>query len=282
MQFQDIIYTPGKVARIELNRPQVKNAQSWRLRNEMDAAFDAAVADDSVGAIVLSGVGGNFSAGHDIGTPEDRAYRKEHNHLHSDPKGIYDDLKEINVANTLRWRNIRKPTIGMVEGYCIFGGWMIAAAMDVLFAHEDALFLPGQTQYFSVPWDLGPKRAKEIMLEHRFMSAQECFDSGFVNRVFSGDDLETQTLAYAGRVAENYLANPMAVETSKRTINHMLDAQGFTAEIEAAFDSFATMIGLTPRQQTPPQSGGYARTGVARANFAASRTYVEKPESGAD
>ncbi len=275
METQEITYQPGKVARIQLNRPRYLNAQSWRLRNELDLAFEAAVADANVGAIVLSGMGGNFSAGHDIGTPEDRAYRKEIGHLRTDPKGIYDDLKEINVANTLRWRNVPKPTIGMVEGYCIFGGWMIAAAMDVLFAAQDAMFLPGQTQYFSVPWDIGAKRAKEILFEHRFLSARECFDDGFVNRVFDSQDLEEQTLAYAGRVADNYLQNPMVVETSKRTINHMLDAQGFTAEIESAFDSFAAMTGLTPRKQTPAQSGGYARTDVARQNFDASRDYVD-------
>ena len=169
-----------------------------------------------------------------------------------------------------------KPTIALVEGYCIFGGWMIAAAMDVLFAHEDARFLPGQTQYFSVPWDLGAKRAKEILFEHRFMSAQECFDNGFVNRVFDTENLERETLAYAGRVAENYLANPMGVETTKRTINHMLDAQGFTAEIGASFDSFAAMIGLAPIKHPASADGGYARTGIAKKNFEASRRYVQE------
>jgi len=273
VDLSEIIYRPGRVARIELNRPQYLNAQSWRLRNELDQAFDAAVADAQTGAIVISGVGGNFSAGHDINSPEDRAYRGQIGHARSDPKGIYDDLKEINVANTMRWRNVTKPTIAMVEGYCIFGGWMIAAAMDVLFAHRDAMFLPGQTQYFSVPWDIGAKRAKEILFEHRFMSAQECFDNGFVNRVF-GDDLEAETIAYAERVADNYLDNPMAVETTKRTINHMLDSQGFSTGIEAAFESFAAMVGLVPRERTAPRKGGYARTDVARANFERSRTYI--------
>ncbi|XOV89114.1 MAG: enoyl-CoA hydratase-related protein [Pseudomonadota bacterium] len=273
MDLQDIVFEPGKVARITLNRPAVLNAQSWRLRNELDEAFAAAVSDPATGAIVVAGAGGNFSAGHDISSEEDRAYRRKIGHLRSDPKGVYDDLKEINLTNTLRWRNLRKPTIAMVEGYCIFGGWMIAAAMDVLFAHRDALFLPGQTQYFSAPWDLTPKRAKEILFEHRFMSAQECFDNGFVNRVF-GDDLEAETLAYAERVADNYLHNPMGVETTKRTINHMLDAQGFTHEIEAAFESFAVLTQSLQAERTAPQKGGYARTGVAKTNFLRSRHYT--------
>ncbi len=274
MEFNEIIYQPGRVAQIILNRPQYLNAQSWLLRNELDTAFDAAVADRDVGVIVVSGMGGNFSAGHDIGTPEDRKHRSQIGHLHTDQKGIYDDLKEINVTNTMRWRKLPKPTIAMVEGYCIFGGWMIAAAMDVLFSDENALFLPGQTQYFSVPWDIGPKRAKEILFEHRFLSAEECYQDGFVNRVFSGEDLQRETLAYANRVAENYLSNPMGVETTKRTINHMVDTQGFSAEIESGFESFAAMQGLVARGQPAPRAGGYARTDTARANFIASRGYV--------
>jgi len=57
----------------------------------------------------------------------------------------------------------------MVHGYCIFGGWMLASAMDVIFAAEDAQFLPGFVEYFSTPWDMGPRRTKEILFEHRFV-----------------------------------------------------------------------------------------------------------------
>lgn len=274
MKYQQITYEAGSVARVLLDRPQYLNAQSWLLREELDHAFAQAENDENVGAIVISGAGGNFSAGHDVGTKEDREYRIANGHAHSDPKGIYDDLKEINVENTLRWRDVKKPTIAMVDGYCIFGGWMIAAAMDLIFADEDALFLPGQTQYFSAPWDIGPKKAKEILFEHRFMTADECHRLGYVNRVFKKDDLERETMAYAERVAANYLGNPIGVETTKRSINHMMDTQGFTAEIGAGFENFCVMLGLRPRENPPANQGGYARTDVARKNLEASKPWI--------
>lgn len=152
MDYKEIIYEPGKVARVILNRESYLNAQSWLLREEMDDAFDRAVADDDVGAIVLSGAGEHFSSGHDIGTKEDVAYRKAHGRLSSDRFGRYKDMRYTTLENTLRWRNLPKPTIAMVKGYCIFGGWMIASAMDIIFAAEDALFLPTHFQYFCVPW----------------------------------------------------------------------------------------------------------------------------------
>ncbi|MDD5289436.1 MAG: enoyl-CoA hydratase-related protein, partial [Dehalococcoidales bacterium] len=71
MEYKDIIYQPGKVARIILNRPRYFNAQTHVMREEMDDAFAKATADDTVGAIILSGAGKHFSAGHDVGTKEE-------------------------------------------------------------------------------------------------------------------------------------------------------------------------------------------------------------------
>lgn len=275
MDYKQIIYESGKVARVILNRPRYFNAQSWQLREEMDDAFSRAVADEEVGAIVLSGAGQHFSAGHDIGTAEDREYRATHGHARTDRLGAFKDMREICVENTLRWRNLPKPTIAMVQGYCIFGGWMFASAMDVIFASEDALFLPGNVQYFSAPWDIGPRKAKEIIFEHRFMTAYEAYESDFINRVFPIEKLEEETLAYAERVADNYINNPFWVEMAKFSINHMTDTLGFTAEVETAYNNFCLMQGLRKGEVAAPQQGGYARTDVAKKNLELSRPWLE-------
>lgn len=83
MDYRHIAYEPGKIARVILNRPRYLNAQSYLLREEMDDAFSRAVKDGQVGAIVLSGNGDHFSAGHDIGTEEDLQYRSDQGHIHS-------------------------------------------------------------------------------------------------------------------------------------------------------------------------------------------------------
>ena len=147
---------------ITLNRPAYRNAQSYRMLDEIDEAFDLARADDAVRVVVVRGAGGVFSTGHDLGTPEAIAYREA---LGAKP-GIetYDQFKKYNLDLLLEWRNFPKPTIAMVEGYCIYAGWMLAAAMDVVFAADDAEFLAGFVEYMSIPWDIGIRRAKELML----------------------------------------------------------------------------------------------------------------------
>src|SRR6202008_164190 len=111
----------------------------------------------------------------------------------------------------------------------IYAGWMLAAACDVIFAADDAQFLPGFVEYMSIPWDIGIRRAKELCFESRFISAQEAADYGFVNRVVAPEDLEKVTYDYAHRVAENSMD---ALRFAKIQMNKAQDAQGFTNALE--------------------------------------------------
>ena len=274
MEYQQIIYQPGKVARLILNRPRYLNAQSRLLREEMDDAVARAMEDDEVGAVILSGMGEHFSAGHDIGTPDERADQKERGYP-VDRYGRYKRMRGLTVENTLRWRSLPKPTIAMVQGYCIFGGWIIVAGMDIIFASDDALFLPSHVQYFSAPWDIGPKKAKEILFEHRFMTAWEACEYGFVNRVFPRDRLEEETLTYAERVAENWLGDPFRMRTTKFSINHMMDTMGYTAALEAAYQSYCTMMGLQDRELPLVKDGGVSRTPLALRNLELTKPWLE-------
>jgi enoyl-CoA hydratase len=138
----------------------------------------------------------------------------------------------MNIEPTLRWRNVPKPTVAAIQGYCIFAGWMIASACDVIFAADDAMLLPTNFQYFSVPWDLHPRRAKQILFESRFVDAAEAEELGFVNFVVPRADLETEALAYAQRVAEN---DPFQLRMIKLAINQRQDAGGFTGQIYGSF-----------------------------------------------
>ena len=279
MTYEHIIYEHGKVTRIRLNRPKYYNAQSRRMCDEMTDAFEKAAKDDTVGCIVLSGEGTHFSVGHDIGTQEDKAYRREHGHVPENRRQRHHTMRDMTFEKTLRWRNIPKPTIAMVHGYCIFAGWMFASAMDLIFADENALLLPTHFQYFSVPWEMNPRKAKEVMFEHRFMTAWEAYDHGFVNRVYSKDKLEEETLAYAYRVAESYLLDPLRVEMTKYSINHAMDAMGFTAELENAYNNYCLIRGLEIRELPHPDQGGLARVSQARENLEKTKSWLESVES---
>ena len=238
MEFQDILYsTDGPVATITLNRPRYKNAQSYRMLDEIDGGFAQAKADKNVRVLVIRGSGGTFSSGHDLGTPDAIDYRKS---LGASP-GIesYDQFKKYNLDLLVGWRNFPKPTIAMVEGYCIYAGWMLAAAMDVIFAAEDAQFLGGFVEYNTIPWDIGVRKAKELVFESRFIGADEAKSLGLVNRVLANGDLEAETMAWARRVAEQ---NPALLRLAKVQMNKAQDAQGFSNAVEDSLGDYCAMM----------------------------------------
>lgn len=225
-----------RIARITLNRPAHANVQSTILLEELDHAIDAAGADLDVRVIVLSGEGKNWSAGHDLGTPEEMAHRKDYP-LEDGTRGIFERSWRLYVDMHLRWRNVAKPMICAVHGYCIFGGWMVASTADIIFASEDALFLGSAFQYFSIPYDIHHRKAKEFLFQSKFIDARQASEMGLVNRVVPRDKLMEETLAYAADVAAN---DPFDMRMTKLAINQALDAQGFTAHIMAAHSTYVT------------------------------------------
>lgn len=236
---QDIAYeVDGPIAWITFNRPKYRNAQSWRLLDEYDIAMDRANDDPGVMVIITRGAGGNFSSGHDLGTPEqmeDRAARA----IGESGVDFYNNFKHYNLDLLLKWRNAPKPTIAMVEGYCIFAGWMMASCVDIVFAAKNALFLPALLEYYSLPYDVGVRKAKELMFESKFLTADEAMATGFVNRVYEPDDLVRETTNYALRVSEN---NQMTVRMSKVAANKSQDLMGYTASLESGLSDYMLMM----------------------------------------
>ena len=228
MKYETLIYEPGVTARVILNRPDKHNAQSWKLLEEMDHAFACAAQDPQVRVIVLSGAGPSFSSGHDLDSEESLEYRKRVDT--GDDFVRSERLREIYIESHLRWRNLPKPTVAMVHGYCIYGGWMIAATMDVIIAADDSLFVPTMGDYFTAPWDVGARKAKEVLFENRFMTAHEAKESGLVNQVWPTADLEQATLRYASRVAKG---DPERHRQAKLAINQVLDGMGFSNSVRA-------------------------------------------------
>ena len=230
-QYRQIRYEiEDGLARLTLNRPSARNAQSRILIEELDDAFDRASHDPAVRVIILQGEGDHFSGGHDLGSMEELADRQERP-IGGGLRGRYTRSWDLNIDPTLRWRNVPKPTIAAVQGYCIFAGWMIASACDVIIAADDAFFLPTNFQYFSVPWDLHPRKAKAILFESRLVDAKEAEALNFVSWVVSRARLQEEVTEYAKRVAEN---DPFQLRMIKLAINQAQEAQGFTSHIYGA------------------------------------------------
>lgn len=238
-----------RIARVILNRPNRRNAQSRVLLEEMDDAFSDANSDENIRVIILSGKGDHFSSGHDLGSPEERA-DAEKRPYGKGLRAIYERSRRLFLDNTLRWRDLDKPTIAQVHGFCIFGGWMFAAAMDLIVASDDAMFLPSLLQYFSIPWDLPMRKAKEILFQSRFIKADEAERLGFVNMVVPRAKLEAETLALANRIAET---DRMTLRMLKFALNNAQDAMGFRTAVRNAH-SHHMLLGVGPYLREVDQS----------------------------
>jgi enoyl-CoA hydratase len=224
----------GRIGFIRLNRPRYRNAQSRLMLDEMTSAFAELDLDSSVKVIVLAGNGDHFSAGHDLGTPEELADEEARPFGHS-AIGRVNRSWHLFVDYSLRWRDVKKPTIAQVQGYCIYGGYLIASCMDIIIAADNAQFLPAHLQLFTAPWDLGIRNAKKILYENRFIPAQEAMDLGLVSEVVPEAELEDAVIAQADRWAENSL---LTLRMLKQSINGAQDAMGYRTALQATHANY--------------------------------------------
>jgi enoyl-CoA hydratase len=235
-----------RVAWITMNRPGFNNAQNSHMTYALDAAFQRAVNDDAVRAIVLAGEGKHFSAGHDIGTPgRDVNKSFERVHLLADhvnkpaAEFLYTREQEVYLGMCRRWRDAPKPTVAMVQGACIAGGLMLAWVCDLIIASDDAYFqdpvvrmgIPG-VEYFAHAFELPPRIAKEFLLLGERMTAARAEQFGMVNRIVARDRLRDETSAVAAKLA----AQPrMGAWLTKQAIHHVEELRGKRSAMDAVF-----------------------------------------------
>lgn len=234
----NIRYEAGdRIATITLNRPEVANVQNAALLDELDGAWSRAVEDDDVVVIVLRAEGKHFSGGHDL---KDRWPAPERITL----DWIYRYEARRYLEYTLRWRNAPKPSIAAVQGRCIAGGLMLCWPCDLIVAAEDALFSDpvvlmgiGGVEYHGHTWELGARKAKEILFTGRALTAQEAERTGMVNRVVPRAELDARTRELAEQIAA---MPPFGLRQAKRAVNQTQDVQGFYAAVQSVFDIHET------------------------------------------
>ena len=221
----------GAIALLTLNRPDKLNAVNVPMIEALDAALDAAEADETVRAIVLAGAGRAFSAGFDLdmgvgdGKPDPAAVRR----------ALENDFRII-----VRFWDSPKPTIAAVHGYCLGSGMELALACDLTIASDDCRFGLPEVKFGSgivamlLPWLAGPKAAKYLLLtgEDR-VSAAEVQAMGLVNRVVPAASLLDEALALAQRIAAN---DANAVRMTKQAINRSLDIGGMRQAMRNALE----------------------------------------------
>ena len=230
------------VARIVLDRPDARNAQDKAMTYELNQAFDLAAQDDEANVIVLAADGPHFSSGHDL---RDRSKITDFETVTNwggfakpGSEGYMAVEQEIYLGMCWRWRNLPKPTIAEVQGKVIAGGLMLAWVCDLIIAGDDALFSDpvvafgvNGVEYFAHPWEVGVRKAKEMLFTGEAISAEDAKALGMVNHVVPRDELTAFTTEMAEHIAER---PSMGLKLAKQSVNQMQDSQGLWTALQAA------------------------------------------------
>src|ERR1700712_5515926 len=196
----------GGVAVITLNRPEQRNAQNRSFLQQLDAAWDKAAMDRDVRVIVLKAMGPHFSTGHDLTSIDGHC---ELNWARDGLSGLYAYERQHFVGLSRKWRDIPKPSIAAVQGKCIAAGLMLCWPCDLIVAADNAQFSDPVAllgimgiEYHAHTWELGPRKAKEMLFTQDSVSAQEALQTGMVNHVVPLDELQEFTMQLAHRIAK--------------------------------------------------------------------------------
>jgi enoyl-CoA hydratase len=236
MDYQYITYEQfDNVVRICHNRPEKSNAQTLALLKELDHAVMRAGSDNAVRVVILGGKGKHFSAGHDL---TDAFSSAESGEYDMSPESWEAFENEFYMDYSMHIYDLPKPTIAQVQGACVGGAFMVANMCDLLVASEDAFFADpvihmnatAGAEVMVAPYVLGFRKAKEMLFTGDRISAQEGYMAGMVNRIVPRDRLEEEVLAMARKIAK---APPFAMKMTKKSLNRMLDMQGFRPALQA-------------------------------------------------
>jgi naphthoate synthase len=215
-EYEDVLYdTWDGIAKITINRPEVRNAFRPTTVFELSKAFEAARDDPTVGVVILTGAGTEaFCSGGDQRIRGDDGY--------VDAKGI----GRLNVLDLqVQIRRLPKPVIAMVAGYAIGGGHVLHVVCDLTIAADNARF--GQTGPRVGSFDggygsgllariVGQKKAREIWFLCEQYDARQALDMGLVNKVVPLASLEEETVRWCRRMLE---LSPLALRLLKAGMN---------------------------------------------------------------
>ena len=232
-----------------MNRPEKRNAMSPQLHYDMDDALGRLETDADARVIVVTGAGGNFSAGQDL--------KKFFRELENDP---FERKKAQRHANSWRWQrlyNYDKPTIAMIHGYCVGGAFMQLLATDFAIAGKGATFSLSEVNWGILPGALVAKVISDAVLPRHALyyaclgdpfDGDEAARIGMVNYAVPDDELEAETVKLAEKLMKKSPAVLRATKQAVRQVRTMdfdqaydyLAAKGQSIKVADAEDSYNT------------------------------------------
>jgi enoyl-CoA hydratase len=233
MSFETIeLGQQGPVAIISLNRPGKLNAINKTMLLELDAALDDIEKNDSVYTVVINGNGRAFCAGFDLQAGIEANRKGEEQ---------WRVAIQYDVDVIMRFWHFSKPTIAVVQGYALAGGFELALACDMTVCEDNAVFGEPEVRFGSsiaallLPWYTNPKRTKKMLLTGQDrMLAQEALNLGIVNEVVGEGEGLRSGLALAEEVA---LMDPDSVRMTKQAINQTYEIMGLSRSLAMGVDT---------------------------------------------
>jgi len=232
-EYSDIIYEKmDGIAKITINRPEVRNAFRPETVMQMHDAFADAREDQEIGVILLTGKGPAKDGKYAFCSGGDQRIRGDKGYVGK------DGVPRLNVLDLQKMiRSIPKPVIALVAGYAIGGGHVLHVVCDLTIAADNAVF--GQTGPKVGSFDggfgasylariVGQKKAREIWYLCEQYNADEAKEMGLVNKVVPVDKLEEEGVAWANKILKH---SPMSIRLLKSSFNAELDGQAGIQEL---------------------------------------------------
>jgi len=225
----------GKVGLVKLNRPESFNALNLQLLSDLMESLKEMDKRDDIGAIVITGSEKSFAAGADIAAMAD---------------ATKEEIRKSDFIPTFsQIREIKKPIIAAVSGYCLGGGLELAMSCDMIISSTKSKFGQPEINLGIIPGAGGTQRltravgkvvAMEMILNNRTLKADEALSLGLINAIYPVEEYLEKSIALAQDIADRA---PLAIQSAKRAINQSYElnlSEGLDEERDLFFNLFST------------------------------------------
>ncbi|PIC63320.1 hypothetical protein CSV79_12205 [Sporosarcina sp. P13] len=246
--YKTIIYSvENNIATITLNRPNKLNAVTEQMTEDIWNALDESERDSDVKVVILTGAGGNFSAGADLKESMDLP-----SPIGDEPSEVYRAQLETFLRVGLKLWDLKKPVIAAVSGhtYGVAADWVFSAdlaiASDTTLIGEPEIRFGAAPATLMMPWIVGMRKAKELLYTGDSVDAEEGYRLGIFNRVVPEDELMEETLKMARKMVN---IPPSALKITKMAVNKTYEMMNLKQSLDYNLETAISMFFLSQEEE---------------------------------
>lgn len=247
-EYQTVLYEiTNSIATISLNRPKKLNAVTEQMTVDVWDALDQAEKDSNVRVVILTGSGGNFSAGGDLRESMDLP-----SPIGDEPSEVYRDQLESFLRVGLKLWDLKKPVIAAVDGYAygVAADWVfsvdLAIASDKAMIGEPEIRFGAAPATLMMPWIVGLRKTKELLYTGDSIDAEEGHRLGIFNKIVPQEHLMEEAIKMAEKMVK---ISPSALKITKMTINKTYEMMNLKQSLDYNIETAISMFFLSQEQE---------------------------------